>query len=248
MERSGFFLQRWRLDKKVSQFALADQCGVSQRHISFIENAKAKPSRPTLLALCRVLEIPDFETERLLRAYGLNTLLPQGRANSNRVNRWIDQVPSTLNFACVILDEQWNIAQSNLEFDRLITAYGKTPSDSLLGTNFLDLFFSPAYLCGSVRNADVVGMPALSRAIREVKATSLRSDQSDLLDRLNHSRTLFVPHLAVNDQDAIPPVIQLVLANDTSVESFTVVLSTLGTEFDWHRETRRMAMFIPANP
>ena len=41
----GPMLRAWRRRRGASQLALALQSGVSQRHVSFLESGRAKPSR-----------------------------------------------------------------------------------------------------------------------------------------------------------------------------------------------------------
>ncbi|HEV7543489.1 MAG TPA: helix-turn-helix transcriptional regulator, partial [Reyranella sp.] len=41
----GPMLRTWRRRRGASQLALALQSGVSQRHVSFLESGRAKPSR-----------------------------------------------------------------------------------------------------------------------------------------------------------------------------------------------------------
>lgn len=243
MEQAARFLQSWRLEKKLSQMVLAEQCGVSQRHLSFIENGRAKPSRATLLALCRTLDMPRFETDRLLNAYGLDTTLPQGC--SDRVTpeeAWISSIPAALHFPCVILDERWTVIYANPQFEEILRKYSKAGQVHATGVNLLDVFFSENLLCESIRNADAIGMSALSRAIREVKASTLRSDMTEVLNLLNAAFLKFPSNIS---ETALPPVMQLALANESEAQAFTVVLSTLGTEFDWHKKILRMALFIP---
>ncbi|NJR52188.1 MAG: helix-turn-helix transcriptional regulator [Leptolyngbyaceae cyanobacterium CSU_1_3] len=54
----GTLLKQWRDRRGFSQLDLAIESGVSQRHISFIESGRAKPSRKMILELAIVLEIP----------------------------------------------------------------------------------------------------------------------------------------------------------------------------------------------
>ena len=44
----GALVRHWRQRRRLSQQALSDQCGVSTRHLSYIETGKARPS-PTMV-------------------------------------------------------------------------------------------------------------------------------------------------------------------------------------------------------
>ena len=49
-------LRTWRQKRRLSQLALALASGVSQRHLSFLESGRAKPSRVMILQLSEALD------------------------------------------------------------------------------------------------------------------------------------------------------------------------------------------------
>lgn len=51
-------LQQARKARRLSQLELSMRVGVSQRHVSFVESGRAKPSRDLLMAWLRELEAP----------------------------------------------------------------------------------------------------------------------------------------------------------------------------------------------
>ena len=63
-------LKQWRQHRHVSQLDLALEAGVSQRHISFLENGRANPSQAMVLALADSLDMPLRERNSLLRSAG----------------------------------------------------------------------------------------------------------------------------------------------------------------------------------
>ena len=48
-------LKAWRQKRRLSQLDLALNSGVSQRHVSFLESGRAKPSRSMILQLSEAL-------------------------------------------------------------------------------------------------------------------------------------------------------------------------------------------------
>ncbi|MEM9203948.1 MAG: helix-turn-helix transcriptional regulator [Actinomycetota bacterium] len=66
----GEELRRWRDARRYSQLALAAEADVSQRHLSFLETGRSKPSREMVLHLARVLELPLRDQNTLLAAAG----------------------------------------------------------------------------------------------------------------------------------------------------------------------------------
>ena len=71
-EVSGFpdLLRYWRGFRRLSQLDLAVNADVSQRHVSFLESGRSKPSRDMVLQLAESLELPLRERNRMLGAAG----------------------------------------------------------------------------------------------------------------------------------------------------------------------------------
>ena len=53
----GVLLRRWRRQRGVSQLDLALNAGTSQRHLSFLETGRARPSRYMVVALAGALAV-----------------------------------------------------------------------------------------------------------------------------------------------------------------------------------------------
>ncbi|MDI1260390.1 helix-turn-helix transcriptional regulator [Aquabacterium sp.] len=54
----GQLLRQWRGLRKRAQLDVALEAGVSQRHLSFLESSRAKPSRGMVLQLARCWTSP----------------------------------------------------------------------------------------------------------------------------------------------------------------------------------------------
>jgi transcriptional regulator with XRE-family HTH domain len=54
----GELLRHWREVRGKNQLDLSLDTGVSQRHLSFIENKRSVPSRQTLMDIAQALDIP----------------------------------------------------------------------------------------------------------------------------------------------------------------------------------------------
>src|ERR1700730_19247193 len=66
----GGHLREWRQRRHLSQLALACDADISTRHLSFIETARARPSRDMVLHLAERLEVPLRDRNVLLVAAG----------------------------------------------------------------------------------------------------------------------------------------------------------------------------------
>ena len=63
-------LKTWRQRRRLSQLELALTAGVSQRHVSFLESGRARPSREMILQLSETLGVPLRDRNGLLTAAG----------------------------------------------------------------------------------------------------------------------------------------------------------------------------------
>lgn len=66
----GGLLRTWRRRRGASQLDLALQAGVSQRHLSFLESGRARPSREMVVQLSGALDVPLRQRNTLLLAAG----------------------------------------------------------------------------------------------------------------------------------------------------------------------------------
>lgn len=73
----GGLIREWRRRRRLSQLALASDAEISQRHLSFLESGRARPSREMLVHLCEQLEVPLRERNLLLVAAGFAPHYPQ---------------------------------------------------------------------------------------------------------------------------------------------------------------------------
>ena len=66
----GSLLREWRERRRLSQFDLALQAGVSSRHVSFVETGRSRPSAEMVLRLAEQLDVPVRDCNQLLLAAG----------------------------------------------------------------------------------------------------------------------------------------------------------------------------------
>lgn len=67
---AGTYLRRWRKSRGVSQMSVALECGVSARHLSFVETGRARPSQQLLVHLARYFQVSQSELNLCLLAAG----------------------------------------------------------------------------------------------------------------------------------------------------------------------------------
>jgi transcriptional regulator with XRE-family HTH domain len=123
----GTLLKQWRDRRGLSQLNLALESGVSQRHISFIESGRAKPSREMILELATVLEIPLRQQNLMLTVAGfapIHTETDLSAPEMTSVRRAIDFMLNQQEpLPAIVVDRYWNLLLTNNGANRLLSTF-----------------------------------------------------------------------------------------------------------------------------
>jgi transcriptional regulator with XRE-family HTH domain len=110
-------LRRVRRLRRLSQMELALRLGVSQRHVSFVESGRARPSRPLLLAWLGALDVPLAARNQLLQATGYAPHFLDQRLDSEPLAPALAALEALLAahraVPAMVLDSRWNIWMMN---------------------------------------------------------------------------------------------------------------------------------------
>lgn len=113
----GALLKDWRAHRRVSQLGLSGLSGISQRHISFLETGRSKPSRATVLALSDSLDIPLRERNALLQSAGYRAAYSEAALDGERTALFRAALEATLDhhepYPALVLDGRWNLVMAN---------------------------------------------------------------------------------------------------------------------------------------
>ena len=120
MKASSAFPTRlawWRKRRGLSQFRLATAAACSQRHLSFLELGRTKPSREMVLRLSTALDMPLRQANELLLAAGYAPAWSEadlGAAALAPIRSALDYMLSQQEpFPAVVVDRRWNLLQAN---------------------------------------------------------------------------------------------------------------------------------------
>jgi transcriptional regulator with XRE-family HTH domain len=123
----GMLLKQWRNQRGFSQLDLAVNSQVSQRHISFLESGRAKPSREMVLELATVLEIPLRQQNLILTAAGfapIHTETDLSAPEMTSVRKALDfMLRQQEPYPAIVLDRYWNLLLTNNGAIRLLTTF-----------------------------------------------------------------------------------------------------------------------------
>ena len=113
----GPALKTWREGRRLTQLALSGEVGISQRHLSFLETGRARPSRATVLALARQLDVPLRERNEWLVRAGFAPEYPGTTIDEAAMGPFRTALQSVLDhhepYPAFVIDRRWNPVMAN---------------------------------------------------------------------------------------------------------------------------------------
>lgn len=250
-------LKAWRQLRRLPQLELALAAGVSQRHLSFVESGRARPSRALLLELAQALDLPLRERNLLLHAGGFAPVFEHRTLSDDDMASVRRALELTLKhhepYPAIVLDRQWNTLLRNQAAERLMAVLG--PPDEVWQRvdpsgrqNVLRLSFHPQGLRPLVRNWEQVAPHMLERLQREMVAApmdeTLRALHQDLVAMAGLGKA---PKPQGGTVAPLTPTVNVEMAlGDLTLRVFSL-LSTFGTAQDVTTDELRIETFFPAD-
>jgi transcriptional regulator with XRE-family HTH domain len=252
----GRVLRAWRRTRGVSQLDLALAAEGSQRHISFLESGRSRPSREMVLRLATVLDLPLRARNVLLVAAGFAPLY-QARELADPALRQVRKALEYMlrqqePYPALVIDRHWNLRLGNEAAGRLLSwLMAPHGARSLPGPdgplNLLRLLFHPDGVRPWVKNWPEVAGHLVERLHREAIVDGQSEATMALLNELlaypEVPRAWQVP----NWQALQAPVLTVELAKDDLRLGFFTTMTTLGTPHDITLQELRLECFFPAD-
>ena len=235
---------------RLSQLQLALAAGVSQRHLSFLESGRAQPSRAMILLLSQTLEVPLRDRNSWLVSAGFAPVFPARSLDDPRMAQVLAAVRLMLAnhapFPALAVDRAWNIRLANPPFERLADLLGADLWSRTGGPerNLLRAFFHPGGLRPLVANWSAIAPLLWHRAVREAATSGGETVQQLLADLAPYQDAAT---LSPSEDNALLPVLPVVLEKDGLRLSLFTVISTFGTAQDITAEEIRIESFFPAD-
>lgn len=236
-----------------SQMALAADAGLSQRHLSFLESAKARPSRAMVLQLAEALALPLRERNRWLIAAGFAPLFAERPLHSPDmapIRQALDLLLKHQNpYPAVVVDAGWNVLQANESTARLLSVFGDVAAlqQRVCGDgplNLMKLTFHPEGLRPYIQNLDELGPGLLARAIREARESPVAAEALETVLRY--------PGIPARWRLAevwtpLAPVLPTRIGLGGVTLSFITMLASFGTPLDLTADNLRVECLFPAD-
>ncbi len=241
----GALLKSWRLRRHISQLDLALDAGMSQRHISFLETGRSKPSRYAVRQICEALEMPAAEHDMMLVSAGF---APQAADMSwsadvrAAVDASVDHVLEGHNpYPAVSIDRIWNLQKANESALKFFSEMGGAGQPNLL----LEVM-SPGELRDKIANWKEVTRALFRLLDLEVARRPHDQEGKALLQQLK-SLPEVSDAIAHRPNEHPAPVVTIEFqVGDVSLRLFSLI-ATVGMSMDAMLDDLRIETLLPAD-
>lgn len=243
----GELLRDWRKRRRLSQLDLATEAEVSQRHLSFVESGRARPSREMVLHLAEQLEVPLRERNLLLVAAGHAPVFPERALDDPAMGAARDAVRRVLAghepHPALAVDRHWTLLAANRALAPLLDGVDA----ALLAppANVLRLSLHPKGVAPRIANLPEWRAHILARLRRQVEVSAdpvLRA----LLDELRGYPVPAATH-PVPAAELGGVAVPLRLATSAGMLSFLSTTMVFGTAVDITLAEITIEAFFPAD-
>lgn len=246
----GEELRRWREARRLSQLALASDADVSQRHLSFLENGKSKPSREMVLHLGRAMELSLRDQNALLVTAGFSAEYSERGLDDpdlDDVRHVLDIVLAAHgHIPAYVVDRGWDLVMANPASLSLAAVAGLDPPLEV-ATNVMRTCFHPDGIRSRVPDWERFATVLLHRLEREIVDRPFDDRLADVLvEARSYPGVADLPmrHPLPSGNDLMVP---LQLETDHGTLRFISMIATIGAPFDVTLEELRIETLLPAD-
>ena len=250
----GPMLRAWRRRRGASQLALALQSGVSQRHVSFLESGRARPSREMVVQLSSALDVPLCQRNTMLLAAGFAPVYREsglGAPELAPVRQAIDRMLKQQEpYPAVVVDRLWNLLQANDAANAftLFLFEGPPPAPPAgKPDNLLRWLLDPQALRPKLSNWEEVARHLVSTTYAEILADGGEPKALAFIEEVMAYPDVPASFRKLRFEERPSPVLTLdFMVGGRSLSVFTTI-STLGTPQDVTLQEVRIECFFPAD-
>ena len=250
----GPMLRSWRRRRGASQLSLALQSGVSQRHVSFLESGRARPSREMVVQLSTALDVPLRQRNEMLLAAGFAPAYRESNLAAPElapVRRAIDfMLRQQEPYPAVVIDRLWNLLQAN-EAANAFTLFlfeGMPPAPPPgKGPNLLRWILDPSALRSKISNWEEVARYLVSTTYAEILAAGGEPRALAFIEEIMAYPDVPASFRKLRFEERPAPMLTVdYLVSGKALSVFTTI-ATLGTPQDITLQEVRVESFFPAD-
>ncbi|WP_116091669.1 helix-turn-helix domain-containing protein [Sphingomonas crusticola] len=245
----GMLLREWRSARRMSQLDMALECGMSARHLGFVETGKANASREAVGRFADALAISLRERNALLLAAGYAPVYEERELTTSELERMRDAVGLILRhqnpYPAFVLNRHFDVLDANESAVRInrFVMQGRESGHR----NLLHQIFDPDDFRPAIANWHEVASGFLRRLHDHLAATPGDARGQELLAEL--SRYPDVPQewrfRPVNQE--IKPVLTLDFHSPAGTLRFFETITTFAAPFDVTLDELRIDCAFPAD-
>ncbi len=249
----GDLLRGTRRSRRLSQLDLALQAEVSQRHLSFLESGRARPSREMVLQLAATLDLPLRDRNRWLQSAGYAGIYPQRALDAHEMQPVRAALELLLKhhepLPAVVCDRAWNLFMANSAVNRVFGLLGDLDSiwQAVCGDgprNLLKMTFHEQGMRPYIVNFEEVAKALLAHTAREAQQ---HPQVEAVLDDILRYPNLPAGLHQIDLEHRAPPVLPTHFrVHGVDLHLFSMV-TTFGTPQDLTTDELRVESFFPAN-
>lgn len=204
-------LKYWREKRGLSQLQMSVKSGISTRHLSYLENAKAEPSKEMLATIAGTLALSKEEEDALFVAAGFHRR-STGVVSEEVLLLLTNHEP----FPGFVITDDYTLVAVNDGFKTLMTGL---EVDVVVGQNFFDLFTPKLRSClDDWAKLERYFSTLLNRSMRVRDESSLNELAKQFDNPLEETDTRFGVHLDGETLFFRPVSARIETAHETSTQ------------------------------
>ncbi len=129
-------LRDWRKRRRLSQLELSSLASTSSRHISFLEQGRAKPSRNMVLKLASAMGVSHGDTNVALAKSGFSNAFPESKLDDKNVEILRNAVHTMLGnhlpYPALVCDQSWTLLETNSAAEHVLSLLDAHESNNLM--------------------------------------------------------------------------------------------------------------------
>ncbi|ROQ21556.1 Xre family transcriptional regulator [Marinimicrobium koreense] len=239
------FLKTWRTRRRLSQLELSLKSGMSQRHISFLETGRSKPSLSAIGQLGDALDMPAAEIDAMLLSAGFAARSSQRRWSQEAreaVGASIDHVlQSHAPYPAMAVDRIWNLQKANEPALQFFAMLGSTGTPNLL---------REVMMPGALRSR-TINWEQTARALYRLLELEVarRPHDQEAHELLNELRDISGVAEAISQPSSENPlpVLSIQFQVEDAVLSLFSLIATVGMSSDPVIDDIRLETLLPAD-
>lgn len=236
-------LRAHRAARRISQLDLALDCGISARHLSFLESGRARPSRSMVLQLAEGLMLPLGARNAMMQAAGYAAAFPASALGSDELEPFrrilSDMMARHAPNPALLCDRHWTVLDANPSARLMLSALQGATAEA----NIVRLLADDA-----LSSAVIVNLPeVLAEMAGRVRLEALEAPGDPVLAGLARLIEEARSRHPAKSDSARRPLVPFIIATPLGRLSFLSTIAHFGTSEDVTIRDLRLELLFPAD-